>query len=106
MELLNPLYGDATLVTQAIGYSGTAGTSANIPAGVQGVTVWSDQACYVIVGEGVTATATNAQPIPANSLVPIASPTKTGNGTDAPFRVSVIQVLASGTLYIRPCNIQ
>jgi len=72
------------------------------PAGPQGVVVWSDQACYILVGEGVTATTANGTPLPANTPVPFVVP----SGTGAPWRVSAIQVSTGGTLYAKPINIR
>ena len=62
MELLNPM-ADANFPARTVTYTGTAGSTSTWPAGPQGVVVWSDQACYVIVGEGVTATTSNGTPI-------------------------------------------
>ena len=62
MELLNPL-ADATFPAKSITYTGTAGVTGAWPAGPQGVVVWSDQPCFVLVGEGVTAT-TSSTPDP------------------------------------------
>ena len=101
MELLNPL-DDPTFTARTASYSGTAGSTSTWPAGPQGVVVWSDQACYVIVGEGVTATTANGTPIPANTPIPFVIP----QGTGAPWRVSAIQVSAGGTVYAKPINIQ
>jgi len=101
MELLNPLIGDQ-FVTRTASYTGTAGSTGAWPAGPQGVVVWSDQACYILVGEGVTATTANGTPLPANTPVPFVVP----NGTGAPWRVSAIQVSTGGTLYAKPINIR
>ena len=59
MELLNPL-ADADFPAKSISYTGSAGVTGAWPAGPQGVVVWSDQACYVLVGEGVVGA---AQPV-------------------------------------------
>jgi hypothetical protein len=61
------------------------------------VLVWGTTACYVKVGEGVTAT-TAATPIPANREVRIAVP----EGSNGPWRVSAIQVSGAGTVYAKP----
>jgi hypothetical protein len=100
MELLNPL-ADATFPAQSQTYTGTAGVTGTWSAGPQGVVVWSDQACFVLVGEGVTAT-TSSTPVPANTPIPFKVP----NGTGAPWRVSAIQVSTGGTVYAKPINIQ
>ena len=101
MELLNPM-ADANFPARTVTYTGTAGSTSTWPAGPQGVVVWSDQACYVIVGEGVTATTSNGTPIPANTPIPFKVP----GGTGAPWRVSAIQVTGGGTVYAKPINIQ
>ncbi len=101
MELLNPM-ADATFPARTASYTGTAGSTSTWPAGPQGVVVWSDQACYVLVGEGVTATTANATPIPANTPIPFKVP----EGTGAPWRVSAIQVSTGGTVYAKPVNIR
>lgn len=99
MELLNPL-SDASFPARTVAYTGTAGSTSTWPAGPQGVVVWSDQACYIVVGEGVTATTANATPLPANTPVPFKVPV----GTGSPWRVSAIQVSTGGTIYCKPIN--
>lgn len=98
MELLRPL-ADATFPARSITYTGTAGVTATWGPGPQGVVVWSDQPCFVLVGEGVTAT-TSSTPIPAYTPIPFAVPRETG----APWRVSAIQVSTGGTIYAKPIN--
>ena len=100
MELLNPL-NDTTFPALSVAYTGAAGSTATWQAGPQGVVIWSDQACYVAVGEGAVAT-TASTPIPANSPIPFKVP----EGTGAPWRVSAIQVSAGGTVYAKPVNIR
>ena len=100
MELLNPL-ADATFPARSQTYTGTAGVTGTWSAGPQGVVVWSDQACFVLVGESVTAT-TSSTPVPANTPIPFKVP----QGTGAPWRVSAIQVSTGGTVYAKPINIQ
>jgi hypothetical protein len=100
MELLNPLSA-TNFPARSVAYTGTAGSTATWNAGPQGVVVWSDQACYIEVGEGVTAT-TSSTPIPANTPIPFKVP----QGTGAQWRVSAIQVSAGGTIYCKPMNIQ
>ena len=100
MELLKPL-SDASFAAQTVSYTGTAGSTTGWSAGPQGVVVWSDQACYVRVGEGVTATTADT-PIPANTPIPFAVP----SGTGAPWRVSAVQVSTGGTVYCKPINSQ
>ncbi len=99
MELLNPLI-DAMYPARTVAYTGTAGSTTAWPTGPQGVVVWSDQACYVVVGEGVTATTANGTPIPANTAIPFKVPF----GTGAAWRVSAIQVSAGGTIYCKPID--
>ena len=100
MELLNPL-ANADFPARTVAYTGTAGSTSTWPAGPQGLVVWSDQACYIRVGEGVTAT-TSDTPVPANTPIPFVVPA----GTGAPWRVSAIQVSTGGTIYCKPINIQ
>jgi len=101
MELLNPL-SSTQFAAQSVAFTGTAGSVTGWPAGPQGVVIWADSACYVVVGEGLTATATNGTPIPANTPIPFVVP----QGTGAPWRVSAIQISAGGTLYAKPINSQ
>ena len=100
MELLNPL-ADANFPAKSISYTGSAGVTGTWSAGPQGVVVWSDQACYVLVGEGVTAT-TDSTPIPPFTPIPFKVPA-TVSGT---WRVSAIQVSTGGTIYCKPMNSQ
>ena len=95
MQLLNPL-ASSEYATR------TAGSTATWPAGPQGVLIWADSACYVVVGEGVTATATNGTPIPANTPIPFIVP----RNVSGAWRVSAIQISAGGTLYAKPMNSQ
>ena len=100
MELLKPL-SKADFPAQTASYTGTAGNTTGWNAGPQGVLVWSDQPCYVEVGEGAVAT-TASTPIPAYTPVPFAVPlTVTGV-----WRVSAIQVSSGGTVYAKPINKQ
>ena len=100
MQLLRPL-NDAQFTAATAAYTGTAGSTAAWPAGPQGVVVWSDQACYIRVGEGVTATTADT-PIPPFTPIPFKVPP----GTGAPWRVSAIQVATGGTVYAKPINIE
>ena len=100
MDLFNPL-SDPQFNVQSVAYTGTAGTTTGWPSGPQGVLIWSDQPCYVIVGDGVTATATNGTPIP--SYTPIAFKINTNGGK---WRVSAIQIATGGTIFCKPVNIQ
>ncbi len=101
MDLLNPLV-DANFPARSVAYTGTAGSTTAWPVGPQGVVVWSDQACYVVVGTGVTATTANGTPIAANTMVPFMVPA-TAQDT---WRVSAIQVSTGGTVYCKPINIR
>ncbi len=100
MELLKPL-ADTVFPAATVSYSGTAGSTSTWAAGPQGVVVWSTTPAYVVVGEGVTAT-TASTPIPAFTPIPFAVP----NGTGGQWRVSAIQVSATGSIYCKPVNIQ
>ena len=100
MELLNPL-SDSTFPAQTAAFTGTAGSTAGWNAGPQGVVVWATEPCYVVVGEGVTAT-TASTPIPAFTPIPFTVP----SGTGAPWRVSAIQLSAGGSVYAKPINIR
>lgn len=100
MELLNPL-ADTNFPAKSITYTGTAGVTGAWPAGAQGVVVWSDQACYVLVGEAVTAT-TSSTPIPPFTPIPFKVPIS----VSGQWRVSAIQVSTGGTIYCKPINIQ
>lgn len=98
MELLNPLT-KANFPAQTASFTGTAANTSGWPAGPEGVMVWSDQSCYVAVGEGVTAT-TSDTPIPAFTPIPFKVPT----GTSGLWRVSAIQISSGGTVYCKPMN--
>ena len=98
MELLNPL-SKADFPAQSVAFTGTAGSTTGWNAGPEGVMVWSTEPCYVAVGEGVTATASDT-PIPAFTPIPFKIPT----GTSALWRVSAIQISAGGTVYCKPMN--
>ena len=100
MELLNPL-ADTNFPAKSITYTGTAGVTDSWPAGPQGVVIWSDQACYVLVGEAVTAT-TASTPIPPFTPLPFKVPFS----VSGQWRVSAIQVSTGGTIYCKPINIQ
>ena len=100
MELLNPM-ADAVYPGRTVAYTGTAGSTATWQSGPQGVVVWATTPCYVLVGEGVTAT-TSSTPIPAFTPIPFIVP----QGTGAPWRVSAIQIGSAGTLYAKPINIR
>jgi hypothetical protein len=100
LELLNPL-ADTNFPAKSITYTGTAGVTGAWPAGPQGVVVWSDQACYVLVGESVTAT-TASTPVPPFTPIPFKVPFS----VSGQWRVSAIQVSTGGTIYCKPINIQ
>ena len=100
MELLNPL-SLTDFPARTATYTGSAGNTATWTAGPQGVVVWSDQACYILVGECVVAT-TSATPVPPFTPIPFKVP----QGTGAPWRVSAIQVSTGGTIYCKPINAQ
>lgn len=100
MELLRPL-SDANFPALTASYTGTAGSTATWNPGPEGVVVWSDQACYVAVGVGVTAT-TSSTPVPPFTPIPF----YLEPGSGAPWRVSAIQVSTGGTIYCKPINIR
>lgn len=100
MELLNPLSA-VGFPAKSVAYTGTAGVTGTWSAGPQGVVVWSDQPCYIEVGEGVTATV-GSTPIPAYTPIPFKVPA----GAGAAWWVSAIQIVAGGTVYCKPINSQ
>ena len=100
MELLNPL-AQADFPALSASYTASAGNTATWTAGPQGVVVWSDQACYIQVGEGAVAT-TASTPVPPFTPIPFKVP----QGTGAPWRVSAIRVSNDGTIYCKPINTQ
>ena len=100
MELLNPL-SKADYPAKSVAYNDTAGNTATWVAGPQGVVVWSDQACYIEVGEGAVAT-TASTPVPPFTPIPFKVP----QGTGGLWRVSAIMVSAAGTIYCKPINSQ
>ena len=76
--------------------SDTAANSANQNPGPTSVMVWGDADFYVEVGEGAVATTTST-PVPSN--VPVFLPIPQGTG--APWRVSVLQISAGGTIHCK-----
>ena len=100
MELLKPL-SKADFPAFSVAFTGTAGSTSTWNAGPQGVVVWSDQPCFVEVGEGAVAT-TASTPIPAFTPIPFAVPI-TVSGV---WRVSAIQVSIGGIVYCKPINKQ
>ena len=100
MEFLNPL-AQTTFPARTASYTGSAGNTATWAAGPQGVVVWSDQACYIEVGESAVAT-TASTPIPPFTPIPFKVP----QGTGGQWRVSAIRVSTDGTVYCKPINSQ
>lgn len=100
MEFLNPL-AEANFPAKSVSYTGTAGSTDTWPPGAEGVMVWSDQACYVLVGENVLATIAST-PIPAFTPIPFKVPFS----VSGQWRVSAVQVSAGGTVYAKPINAQ
>lgn len=98
MELLNPL-STASFPAQTASYTGTAGSTSGWAPGPEGVMVWSDQPCYIEVGQGVTAT-TSSTPIPAFTPIPFKVPAS----VSGLWRVSAVQISAGGTVYAKPMN--
>lgn len=93
---INPL-SKADFPARSVAYTGTAGSTSTWAPGPELVLVWADSACYVEVGEGVTAT-TASTPIPANTPVLLKVPATVSGA----WRVSAIQVAAGGTVYAKP----
>jgi len=98
MELLNPL-SKTDFPAQSAAYTGTAGSTDGWNAGPEGVMVWSDQPCYIAVGEGATATTADT-PVPAFTPIPFKVPAN----VSGLWRVSAIQLSAGGTVYCKPIN--
>jgi phage terminase large subunit-like protein len=97
VKLLNPLGSD--FPARSVSFTGTAGSTDPWNAGPQGVMVWSDQPCHVVVGEGVTATTADT-PIPAYTSILFIVPLTVSGA----WRVSAIQLAAGGTIYCKPIN--
>jgi len=100
MELLNPL-SRSNFPAQTASFSGTAGSTTGWNTGPEGVMIWSDQPCYVVVGENVTATTSDTQ-MPACTPIPF----KIQSSVSGVWRVSAIQISSSGTIYCKPLNKQ
>jgi hypothetical protein len=100
MELLNPL-SKSDFPARTASYTASAANTATWAAGPQGVVVWSDQACYIEVGEGAVAT-TASTPVPPFTPIPFKVP----QGAGGQWRVSAIRVSADGTVYAKPINSQ
>jgi len=100
MELLNAL-SKTDFPAKSVAYTGTAGNTGTWAPGPQGVVVWSDQACYIEVGEGAVAT-TASTPVPPFTPIPFKVPA----GAGGQWRVSAIQVSTGGTVYAKPINSQ
>ena len=103
MELLNPCK-DAAYQARTKTFTDTAGVTTAWPPGPEGVVIWADAACYVVVGEGVTATTANGTPIPANTPIPFKIPASVSGA----WRVSAINLTgsATGNLYAKPIQIR
>jgi hypothetical protein len=100
MEFLNPL-AKTNFPALTASYTGSAGNTTTWAAGPQGVMVWSDQACYIEIGEGAVAT-TASTPIPPFTPIPFKVPAN----VSGQWRVSAIQVSTGGTIYCKPINAQ
>jgi hypothetical protein len=100
MELLNPL-SKTDFPAKTVAYTDSADATGTWTAVPQGVVVWSDQACYIEVGEGAVATASST-PVPPFTPIPFKVP----QGTGSLWRVSAIQVSTGGTIYCKPINSQ
>jgi hypothetical protein len=87
-------------IARTVAYTGTAGSTSTWNPGPSSVMVFCTTACYVTVGEAVTATTSNGVPLPANTPIWLPVP----RGTGATWRVSAIQVAAGGDVYAKPFN--
>lgn len=99
MELLKPL-SQAVYPAQTVSFGAVEAHTSEWPNGAQGVVIWSDQPCYVEVGEGAVATSAST-PIPAFTPIPFAIPLNANR-----WRVSALQISSTGTLYCKPVNKQ
>ena len=97
MDLVIPL-DDSTFAAQSVAYTGTAGNLTGWVGGGKAVLVWSTSDAYVAIGDAAVAT-TSSTPIPAGVPVLFAV---VKNAPGATWRVSAIQISASGTLYAKP----
>ena len=105
MEILRPL-NDPAFGTQSVAYTGTAGSVTGWNSGPQAVLVWCTSDAYIRVGNSATATSADT-PLPANTPVPVYVPQPSdAGGNGGTWRVSAIQISASGTLYAKPINIR
>lgn len=95
--IINPL-ADAAQPAKTVSYTGVAGSTTTWQAMANSVWLFCTSDAYVVVGEGVTATADNGTPVAANIPVVLRVP----RGTGAPWRVSAIQVSAGGDVYAKP----
>jgi hypothetical protein len=82
-----------------VAYTGTAGSTATFQAGPQMVLVYCSTACFVKIGEAVTATTADI-PLPGNVVAVLRVPP----GTGAPWRVSAIQASSGGSVFAQPVN--
>lgn len=96
MDLVYPS-DDPSMAAQTQTYTGTAGNTANFNPGPAGVLVWCTTDAYVKIGEVAIAT-TASTPIPAYTPVCFRVPP----GSNAPWRVSAIQVSAGGSVFAKP----
>jgi hypothetical protein len=111
MVLALAVFGEVSALAQSVGpygpvggsanvaYTGTAGNTANFQAGPQMVLVYCSTACFVKVGEAVTATTADF-PLPANVVTVLRVPP----GTGASWRVSAIQASSGGSVFAQPVN--
>ena len=89
----------STTAGTSVAYTGTAGSTGVFAATVTAVMCWATTDCYIIVGEGVTAT-TSDTPVPSYTPMLFTVP----KGTGANWRVSAIQISTGGTLYVKPVS--
>jgi len=94
---MNPsqTYGTPTpAASVTVAYTGTAGTTAAMPAGTNAVRVFSTTDCFIEIGVNPTAVANTGLYLPAF----VAEYFQVGAGV----KVSAIQVASGGTLYVTP----
>lgn len=83
----------------SVAFTETAASTSLIPAGPEGFVIWSDSACYFLIGENPTVSITNGTPIPQNTMVPVKIPQSL---RDRALKVSAVRITTSGTLYVIP----
>lgn len=85
--------------TVTASFTGTAASTSLINPGPEGLAIWTDSPCYILIGENPTASNSNGTPIPQNTMIPIKIPQALRT---KPIKVSAIRISTSGTLYVTP----